>query len=657
MFFLQGVNSGIVICKKGISTIGRITADIVIKDSSVSRKHAEIEERNGIPFLRDCNSKYFTKHNGRLLLKSEEVKLESGDHITFGEVKFRFHIGEKLVVCSTGAKEREQTIATIVNKLGGELLKEWDNSCTHLTSSEILITLKVLHAIMDNKKIVVPHYWEVYLQNITTGLLPPDAADYYPPLGENIINSSYVKYNPHRNTVFEGKTFAFWNRKKQLKIESIIKKAGGKCIILGETSGNELLQLMSKCIVIDPENSIIEQKYSVVLEKYKESGKRLIPVQEIVLAILQCSCKENCNPRFNRAQTVFVKESQKHGALIPIVAETQSQQFDIDLKVKPNVIPASLEPAICVPTLRNNNRNLEVSVTNTVNETQLMAEETQLPAKRIKLDPEIEIISSVESPVQKKADLSKRNTDSIFKRMMKECSPPPAKRLKNDINMNPFTMIASTSKENPYNSIAKEEIIDLDLTNNPFGQCNIFRSNEVKSEDIEDTQEKALEGRTSNLSKNHKVSNKTVDFSNPRIPVKTKVKSGKKLKSYAEGVKINYSDMKHDVSNGKWMNSTVDLNDHSKIISQDEEERKWCEKFNNSVVIVVKDLLRKDRIDGEPQISQACSIGSQVKNFKKFRKVPVPKSGLMIKCSGFVFGASNLGVDYGRSDDEDNRDV
>ncbi|MBA3725683.1 MAG: FHA domain-containing protein [Armatimonadetes bacterium] len=71
----------------GMSVLGR-EAELQVADPTVSRKHAEIERREGAVFIRDAGSANGTFVNGQRI--EAEAELYPGDTVQFGAVKFRF---------------------------------------------------------------------------------------------------------------------------------------------------------------------------------------------------------------------------------------------------------------------------------------------------------------------------------------------------------------------------------------------------------------------------------------------------------------------------------------------------------------------------------------------------------------------------------------
>lgn len=81
--------------EKGGFTVGRSTqCELVISDSTVSRKHAQIEiaDENTVD-LTDLGSHNGTTVNGYAI--TDSAKLHNGDIISFGRVEFKIAIGEK----------------------------------------------------------------------------------------------------------------------------------------------------------------------------------------------------------------------------------------------------------------------------------------------------------------------------------------------------------------------------------------------------------------------------------------------------------------------------------------------------------------------------------------------------------------------------------
>ncbi|KAL3277211.1 hypothetical protein HHI36_012561 [Cryptolaemus montrouzieri] len=661
MYTLSGNNLTFFLVN-GLYKIGRIFGDIVLKHPSISRKHAEIEIRNDGSFLRDCNSKYSTQCNGKILLVNEEVKLKDEVQIKFGELTFNFHKMDKIVTCATGLKGSEEDLASIIEQLGGTYLKEWNETCSYLTTNEILISIKFLHAIMDNKKIVTLQFWKEYLKNIKSNKLPPDPAEFYPPFGEHVINSKHLEYNPARKEIFKGKVFAFWTKKRRVRMHEIIKKAGGDTVLLVKNTSDEeeLLKLMDKYIAMDPEDPSIEKTFFKALTAYKNKGKRLIPVQEVVFAILQCSCEENCNPNFNRTHTVFLKETEKKHTAKALIEESQETQHDVKSSQHFSVIPASYEEPL------------------------IIADEISVPAKRIKLDPDIVMESTSKLSAIEKSPLrelsqetiklepddydvtqerirNNRRHGSFFKRPNDDVVAFPSKKIKveeKSSKINPFSVLNSSAfTNNPFSSMVKNEC-DLDQSNNLFEQKNL--QDELKTDEIDSEPDLIFDVKDSGIEKNKSkvdinidncMTEKNVELVNNSRNTKTR---SKKVKYEVRESSVNFSMLKPDISEGIWLYASVQEELKPTNSDLSDKEKEWCDRFNESVSIVVKSLIKRDNENVENSL-RSMNYSTNMINFKKFRKSFVPKSKTVIGCSKFEHTGSNLAINYGNSDEEDNR--
>jgi pSer/pThr/pTyr-binding forkhead associated (FHA) protein len=72
----------------GLTRIGRrVTADIVIDDTTVSRRHALVLERGGAPVIADDRSLNGVYVNGR---RVREARLHHGDEVQIGDRVMRF---------------------------------------------------------------------------------------------------------------------------------------------------------------------------------------------------------------------------------------------------------------------------------------------------------------------------------------------------------------------------------------------------------------------------------------------------------------------------------------------------------------------------------------------------------------------------------------
>lgn len=197
---------------------------------------------------------------------------------------------------------------------GGTLLDNWSSECTHLTAKEIMLTVKVLLALMDEKPIVTLEYWDKFSTSIQNGGSLPNPKDYKPPLAETFLSTNVTfKPDKRRQFLFQNKIFVFPTKKLLSRMEDLIKRAGGKAFSWDQqqVTLDKVTENLDKYIfIIDGIKPTPPGSLKNFHEKLAEIGQRTVPVREIVLAVLMLSIEEDCNPHFNRLGPVFGGDSQ-----------------------------------------------------------------------------------------------------------------------------------------------------------------------------------------------------------------------------------------------------------------------------------------------------------------------------------------------------------
>lgn len=71
--------------------VGKIKgeSDVILDSPTVSRRHARLECRDGVCYVKDLNSRNGTFCNGRRLRPQEQCRFEQGDEIAFAEISYR----------------------------------------------------------------------------------------------------------------------------------------------------------------------------------------------------------------------------------------------------------------------------------------------------------------------------------------------------------------------------------------------------------------------------------------------------------------------------------------------------------------------------------------------------------------------------------------
>lgn len=232
---------------RGYYKAGRLNTCISLSaDSSVSRFHAtfyiftdsqgytqcEIEDcsENGTFVSDNCGAR-------KRLPKGKRVKLKHNDHIRFGIHKCLLQITHYKynIVVSALSIEEKAMMCIIVQFMGCKLKDIFtveDCEYTHLTLKTISFTIKLLHALVTQKEIVLFSYWldlfKIIRPELTCNVPLPDIKDYRP-----IYSTFDMRPVPQRRTIFVGLEFVFLNQDHAEMYGTLIELAGGsyKCSI------------------------------------------------------------------------------------------------------------------------------------------------------------------------------------------------------------------------------------------------------------------------------------------------------------------------------------------------------------------------------------------------------------------------------------------
>lgn len=283
------------------------------QDTSISRTHAYLYPAKDHIKIVDNNSKYgsyLLNEDGSEQKIVEPEDLIEGQKIHFGKLDniWIFSKVEFKTTTSTISTPDKKELLKTLNLIGGSILPQWTDECTHVTMPTLSVTIKVLQALVSFRPIVRPDYWKILIQCIQNKEPLPNCENYIPIIIEQDLNKDVELYkkNPIRSTLFAGKNFIFILTKDLNSYKNIIKSAGGTCESLQNSKIPTGIFFKKNVIVIRPSNNLppnesqCSQGIDKIEQKLKEKNLRCIPEIEIGLAILHCSLEKYCNP-----ETIF----------------------------------------------------------------------------------------------------------------------------------------------------------------------------------------------------------------------------------------------------------------------------------------------------------------------------------------------------------------
>ncbi|XP_043921324.1 nibrin [Protopterus annectens] len=298
--------------------IGRKNCSVILQDDpSISRTHAVLSVSHStanlghvssLPVLTVKDKSKYGTFVDKVRLQTEVPKtLNAGDIVTFGVYNSKFRVEyEPLVLCSSCLDGPGKTaLSQTVQQLGGHIVNNWTDSCTHLVMTTLKVAIKTICAFISARPILKPDYFTELLRAIQAKKQLPSCESFLPPLDEPSLNPEDVdtSVRPERKTIFRGKTFLFMNAKQFKKLSPAIILGGGEAKLLDE--GSKDTSLLETACVVEVGCTNSQLSVSETTKKWTESimaalqrkALRAISEAEIGLAVICMSTDVYCNPR------------------------------------------------------------------------------------------------------------------------------------------------------------------------------------------------------------------------------------------------------------------------------------------------------------------------------------------------------------------------
>ncbi|KFU96220.1 Nibrin, partial [Chaetura pelagica] len=333
--------------------VGRKNCAILIQDDqSISRSHAVLtvsrpettsSQSLSVPILtvRDT-SKYGTFVNGSKLCGSS-MSLKSGDRINFGVFESKFRVEyEPLVVCSSCLDVAQKTaLNQAIQQLGGLVVNEWTEECTHLVMVSVKVTVKTICALICGRPIIKPEFFVELIKAIQSRQQLPNHKSFHPPVDEPSIGTEKLDLSEHheRKKIFSGKTFVFLTAKQHKKLGPAVVLGGGEAKLMTEgRKETSLLASPEVCVVdVGLTNSQILGSDSMrnwtdsILTVLQSKDLRSIPEAEIGLAVIFMSTEKYCNPQKQPGNKGATKSTPAPG----VAGQAVSQSLGVDEIIMP----------------------------------------------------------------------------------------------------------------------------------------------------------------------------------------------------------------------------------------------------------------------------------------------------------------------------------
>ncbi|KAF1528624.1 Nibrin, partial [Eudyptes sclateri] len=332
--------------------VGRKNCAILIQDDqSISRSHAVLtvsrpetipSQSLSVPILtvRDT-SKYGTFVNGSKL-NGTSVSLQSGDRINFGVFESKFRVEyEPLVVCSSCLDVAQKSaLNQAIQQLGGLVVNEWTEECTHLVMVAVKVTVKTICALICGRPIIKPEFFVELIKAIQSRQQLPNHESFYPPVDEPSIGTERLDLSEHheRKKIFSGKTFVFLTANQVIRLY-IAKMLQG--LMFFERRNGTFLEsslehfvLCRICAHSPIHLQICTEEHFLFFCLYfniDSKDLRPIPEAEIGLAVIFMSTKKYCNPQKQPGNKAVTKSTPSSA----VVGRAISQSLAVDETIMP----------------------------------------------------------------------------------------------------------------------------------------------------------------------------------------------------------------------------------------------------------------------------------------------------------------------------------
>ncbi|CAH8442314.1 unnamed protein product [Schistosoma turkestanicum] len=279
---------------------------------------------NGLHFTLSENVQGQSSVNSVLLSKQHQC-IKSGDVIQFRCVpnkKFILMYKEINILFSSigrDVKKRAKAVATLIR---AKISSEWSSECNVLVMQTLIVTSKVICALLSCIPIVTPDYLEE-IKKIRgyTFAAKPNPKDFLPIVKEEkLTQNDAARFLPNdlRPSLFSGKVFFVLNKDKYNILSEIIRLGNGKSYLVdshdalvtassnikvsvsGHNSSDDLIRdILSRpeiCVVHFHPTPVSESWQRKLYSVLRSLHRRPILESELGFAVVYCSIKLYCNP-------------------------------------------------------------------------------------------------------------------------------------------------------------------------------------------------------------------------------------------------------------------------------------------------------------------------------------------------------------------------
>ncbi|ETE63881.1 Nibrin, partial [Ophiophagus hannah] len=241
---------------------------------------------------------------------------------------------EPLVVCSSCLDVSQKNILNKnILQLGGHVVNEWNEDCTHLVMVLVKVTVKTICALICGRLIMKPEYFDELIKAIQ--------AKQQLPLPERLDTSHLnIEFNLQGvYYIYDTGLSAFLGGNQHAKLSSAIKLGGGEARLLTDETEAAAALITSNTCVIEVGSTNSQLSVSTLDKKWIENitaalqrkNYRTISEAEIGLAVIFASTEKYCNPQISPSGDIKTATIASH-----VPEHSQSQSVAVEETTMPS---------------------------------------------------------------------------------------------------------------------------------------------------------------------------------------------------------------------------------------------------------------------------------------------------------------------------------
>uniref|UniRef100_A0A6V7JXC4 BRCT domain-containing protein n=1 Tax=Bracon brevicornis TaxID=1563983 RepID=A0A6V7JXC4_9HYME len=262
---------------------------------------------------------------------TDSYNVRPNDRIRFGGFKttLTFSFQSIVVMISSLKREDRESMAEMIQSIGGGIIAEWTSNCTYLTVPDTCrMTAKLACAMAAGIPIVTCNFWRCMATALQAGKELPNPQKFLPQVQSLVpIDRSVLLPRESRKTIFKDIRFVFFRQDQLETYKTMIELAGGRAIgYNSKVIDEEIFRAKDTRFVLFRDDdsggdSCAVPPLLIIANILAAQNRRMITKHEIHFAILDSSVETFTNPHIGLVDQRYQPENVDSNGT-PAVDET-----------------------------------------------------------------------------------------------------------------------------------------------------------------------------------------------------------------------------------------------------------------------------------------------------------------------------------------------